>query len=271
MYISSNDRESIVKITTNGLEYSTDNGETWKPFGYQPDDIIDCMRYATEIVDTDGHIHKIDREKPIKKVFNNLDGDDCCQYCCYQEECHGITSNGRGEPIYPACADALEPNDYMDYEKFKKDYLREFKEEKIMEILEIYKARKMKAIDQEYEEKRESLENSNEIINRYKEITNTFQANMDEFVNEEKVKASGLIQQTPYFDNYKYELNRHKISELFDDIYKERTNKFQELDILIDEVKAMIDIVPKDGNYDAKVVEILKSYEILDKKGKINA
>ena len=33
----------------------------------------------------------------------------------------------------------------------------------------------------------------------------------------------------------------------------------------------MISIVPKDGNYDAKVIEILKSYEILDKKGKINA
>ena len=140
-----------------------------------------------------------------------------------------------------------------------------------MEILEIYKKRKMKAIDQEFEEKRESLENKNEIINRYKEIVNTFQANMDEFVNEEKVKASGLIQQTPYFDNYRYELNRPKINELFDDINKERTDKFQELDRLIDEVKAMISIVPKDGNYDAKVIEILKSYEILDKKGKINA
>ena len=57
----------------------------------------------------------------------------------------------------------------------------------------------------------------------------------------------------------------------FYDINKERTDKFQELDRLIDEVKAMISIVPKDGNYDAKVIEILKSYEILDKKGKINA
>lgn len=238
---------------------------------YRVDDTIDNMRYAIEIVDADGHIHKIDREKPIKKAFNDLEGDDCCEYCRYQDECHGITSNGRGEPVYPACADALEPNDYMDYEKFKKDYLREFKEEKIMEILEIYKVRKMKAIDQEFEEKRESLENDNEIINRYKEIINTFQADMDEFINEEKVKASGFIMQTPYFDNYRYELNRPKINELFDDINKERTDKFQELDRLIDEVKAMISIVPKDGNYDAKVIEILKSYEILDKKGKINA
>ena len=177
---------------------------------------------------------------------------------------------GSAKDITIKCDD-LESNDYMDYEKFKKDYLRGFKEEKDMEILEIYKVRKMKAIDQEFEEKRESLEHNNEIINRYKEIINTFQADMDEFVNEEKVKASGLIQQTPYFDNYRYELNRPKINELFDDINKERTDKFQELDRLIDEVKAMISIVPKDGNYDAKVIEILKSYEILDKKGKINA
>lgn len=265
--------KTITKLGVNGLKISMDNGKTWQSFGYRPEDAaVDCMYYfATEIVDADGHIHKIDREKPIKKAFNDLEGDDCCGYCRYQDECHGMTSNGRGEPIYPACADALEPNDYMDYEKFKKDYLREFKEEKIMEILEIYKVRKMKAIDQEFEEKRESLENDNEIINRYKEIVNTFQAYMDEFVNEEKVKASGFIMQTPYFDNYRYELNRPKINELFDDINKERTDKFQELDRLIDEVKAMISIVPKDGNYDAKVVEILKNYEILDKKGKINA
>lgn len=222
MYISSDGGKTVAKITADGLEFSVDNGEVWKPLGYQPDDTIDCIRYATTIVDSDGRIRKIDR-------------------------------------------------DYLDYEKFKRDYLGEFKEEKIMDILGIYKGRKMKAIDQAYEEKRESLENNNEIINRYKEITNTFKASMDEFVNEEKVKASGLINSTPYLDNYRYELNQSKVNELFVEIDKERHDKFAELERLIEEVNAMINIVPKDGNYDAKVVEILKSYEILDKKGKINA
>lgn len=140
-----------------------------------------------------------------------------------------------------------------------------------MNILEIYKARKVKAIEQEYEEKRESIEKNNEIINRYNEIINTFRANMDEFANDEKIKASGLIIQTPYFDNYTYELNESKVEELFVEIDKEKHDKFQELDRLIDEVKAMIAIVPSGENYDAKVVEILKNYDILDKKGKINA
>lgn len=218
MYVGSINNNFVVRSIGNGMEFSIDNGETWKPFGYVVDnDIMDSVRYATESVDSTMVIHNTSKQ--------------------YKQE----------------------------------DHLRDFKEEKIMEILEIYKVRKMKAIDQEFEEKRESLENNNEIINRYKEIINTFQADMDEFVNEEKVKASGFIEQTPYFDNYRYELNRPKISELFDDINKERTDKFQELDRLIDEAKAMIDIVPKDGNYDAKVVEILKRYDILDKKGKINA
>ena len=202
MYISSDGGESVVKITVNGLEFSTDNGETWKPFSYRPNDAIDSM-------------------------------------WCYAMQ--------------------------------KEDYLRGFKEEKFMNILEIYKSRKAKAIDQEYEEKRENIENNNEIINRYSEIINTFQASMDEFANEEKVKASGLITQTPYFDNYRYELNESKVSELFVEIDKERHDKFQELDRLIDEVKAMMDIVPHGENYDAKIIEILKNYEILDKKGKINA
>lgn len=284
MYISSDGGESVVKITANGLAFSTDNGETWKPFGYRADDVIDSVRYATEIVDSTGVIHntfkQYAREDLIKKAFNNLEGEDCCQYCRYKDECHGMTSNGRGEPVYPACAD-MDVEDYLDYEafkeeyleyeKFKEDYLREFKEEKIMNILEIYKSRKAKAIDQAYEEKRERLLDSNEVINRYSEIINTFQASMDEFANEEKVKASGLITQTPYFDNYRYELNESKVSELFVEIDKERHDKFQELDRLIDEVKAMMDIVPHGENYDAKIIEILKNYEILDKKGKINA
>lgn len=293
MYISSDGDESVVKITANGLVFSTDNGETWKPFGYHAnayfgkygvDDAIDSVRYATEIVDSTGVIHntfkQYAREDLIKKAFNNLEGEDCCRYCRYKDECHGMTSNGRGEPVYPACADMnvedyldyeVFKEEYLEYEKFKEDYLREFKEEKIMNILEIYKSRKAKAIDQEYEEKRESIENNNEIINRYNEITNTFRANMDEFANEEKVKASGLIQQTPYFDNYRYELNRFKVNELFEDIDEDRKVKIAKLDELINEVKAMMDIVPHGESYDAKIIEILKNYEILDKKGKINA
>ena len=252
-----------------------ENGTTWSRIGSAKDITIKCDDLESNVEQDYNSMRfynywlKTHKENNAKKAFYDLEGEDCCEYCPYRDECHGITSGPNG-PIYPYCADN---NIYavLDYEKFKKDYLREFKEEKIMEILEIYKVRKMKAIDQEFEEKRESLENNNEIINRYKEIVNTFKADMDEFVNEEKVKASGFIMQTPYFDNYRYELNRPKISELFDDINKERTDKFQELDRLIDEVKAMISIVPKDGNYDAKVIEILKSYEILDKKGKINA
>ena len=64
-----------------------------------------------------------------------------------------ITSNGRGEPIYPACADALEPNDYMDYEKFKEDYLGEFKEENFMKVLDIYRERKCKELKDLFKQK----------------------------------------------------------------------------------------------------------------------
>ena len=275
MYISSDGGESVVKITANGLVFSTDNGETWKPFGYRADDTIDSVRYATEIVDSTGVIHntfkQYAREDLIKKAFNNLEGEDCCKYCWYQDECHGMTSNGRGEPVYPVCADALEPDDYMDYEKFKKDYLGEFKEEKIMDILEIYANRTFNAIEDEYFEKRDELLNSNEIIARYNEINNTYKAAMDEFVNEEKVKASGLIIPTAYLDTASYEINKIKADELCRDLELERRNKTEALHSRTGEVRAMIDIVPKDGNYDTKVIEILKNYEILDKKGKINA
>ena len=272
MYISSTDSETVLKMTGYGVEFSTDNGETWKPFSYRADDTIDSMWcYATEIVEPDGRIRKIDREKQIKNAFNNLEGEDCCEYCRYKDECHGISSNGRGEPIYPVCADALEPDDYMNYEQFKEDYLEKFREENNMEILRMYREKREKAIHDEYMKKREDLLNSNEIVARYNEINNTYKATMEEFVNEEKVIASGLIVPTAYLNTAAYEIDMSKLDDLFTDLNKKYDEQIEAVLDLIREVEAQIEIIPEDGNYDAKVVEVLKNYNILDKKGKINA
>lgn len=281
MYMSSDGGKNVVKITADGIEFSTDNGETWKSVGYQSDDTIDCMRYTNEILDDMSAIYKINKQiQSVKQAFDSLEGEDCCEYCRYKDECHGMTSNGRGEPVYPACAnmDVEEyldyeafKEEYLEYEKFKRYYLGKFKEEKIMDILEIYANRTFNSIEDEYFKKRDELLNSNEIIARYNEINNTYKAAMDEFVNEEKVKASGLIIPTAYLDTASYEINKCKVDELCRDLDLERENKTEALHSRTAEVRAMIDIVPKDGNYDTKVIEILKNYEILDKKGKINA
>lgn len=273
MYISLDSGKSVTKITANGLEFSTDNGETWQSFGYRPEDAADVMFYfATQIVDADGHIHEIDREKPIKKAFNNLEGETCCQYCRYQDECHGITSNGRGEPIYPACANALEPSDYMDYEKFKEDYLGEFKEENFMKILDIYRERKYKELKDLFKQKEKDMLDNNKYIKEYNEIVNEFSAKLEEFATRTDVKAEEMLLQTGYKTGpCAYEIKPSYMDNLTKDLITEYNQEEAKLEKYIDEVKAIIELIPAGESYDGKVIEVLKNYEILDKKGKINA
>lgn len=273
MYVSSDGGESVTKITANGLEFSTDNGETWFSFGYRPEDAADVMfYYATMVVDSEGHMHKTDREIPIKKAFNDLEGETCCQYCRYQDECHGITSNGRGEPMYPACADALEPSDYMDYEKFKEDYLGEFKEENFMKILDIYRERKRKELKDLFKQKEKDMLDNNKYIKEYNEIVNEFSAKLEEFATRTDVKAEEMLLQTGYkTGTFAYEIRPSYMDNLTKDLATEYNQEEAKLEKYIDEVKAIIELIPVCESYDGKVIEVLKNYEILDKKGKINA
>lgn len=167
-----------------------------------------------------------------------------------------------------------QPDDTVDSMRyiFKEDYLRGFKEEnEVMEILTIYQERKEKELKKEYNEKKQAILDSDKYISRYNELINTFNASLEELVNEEKAIQSEVFAMTPYNTTVKYEINETYKLNLLHDLDEEMGEKSKALDDMLDEVKAMIAIVPNDGNYDAKVVEILKSYEILDKKGKINA
>lgn len=208
----------------------------------------------------------------LKSYFNNLEGEDCCKYCRYRDTCHGMSSDGHGEPIYPICADALEPEDYIDFELFKEEYLEEFKEEnEIMEILTIYQERKEKELRKEYNEKKQAILDSDKYISRYNELINTFNASLEELANEEKAIESEVFITTPYNTTIKYDISEIYKSNLLHELDEETGEKSKALYDMLDEVKAMIAIVPSGENYDAKVVEILKNYDILDKKGKINA
>ena len=155
---------------------------------------------------------------------------------------------------------------------FKEDYLRGFKEEnEIMQILTIYQERKEKELKKEYNEKKQAILDSDEYISRYNDLINTFNARLEELVNEEKAIQSEVFTMTPYNTTVKYEINETYELNLLHDLDEEMGEKSKALYNMLDEVKAMIAIVPSGENYDAKVVEILKNYDILDKKGKINA
>lgn len=255
-----------------------ENGTTWSRIGSAKDITIKCDDLESNAEQDYNSMHfynywlKIHKENNVKKAFYDLEGEDCCEYCRYQDECHGITSNGRGEPIYPACADALDPNDYMDYEKFKKDYLGEFKEENFMKILDIYRERKCKELKDLFKQKEKDMLDNNKYIKEYNEIVNEFSAKLEEFATRTDVKAEEMLLQTGYkTGTFAYEIRPSYMDNLTKDLAAEYSQEEAKLEKYIDEVKAIIELIPAGESYDGKVIEVLKNYEILDKKGKINA
>lgn len=278
MYVSSGCGKTAVKITANGLAFSTNGGETWKPLGYRVDNTIDSIHYANEIVDDMGAIHKINKQiQSVKKAFDSLEGEDCCEYCRYKDECHSMTSNGCGEPVYPACAN-MDVEDYLDYEAFKEeyleylDYLGEFKEENFMKILDIYRERKRKELKDLFKQKEKDMLDNNKYIKEYNEIVNEFSAKLEEFATRTDVKAEEMLLQTGYkTGTFAYEIRPSYMDNLTKDLAAEYNQEEAKLEKYIDEVKAIIELIPTGESYDSKVIEVLKNYEILDKKGKINA
>lgn len=212
---------------------------------------------------------KTRKENNVKKAYYSLDGGDCCKYRPYQNECCCVTGGPNG-PIYPYCADH---NIYtvLDYEKFKEDYFREIEEEDKMKVLDIYEARKYLEFQNEMNKKVEDVLNNNKYINRYNEIVKTFESSLEEFAEEENVKAENVLFNTAYSTSCKYEIRDSYKDDLIKDVVEEYNKKIEDLKEYLTEVESIIELIPEDGNYDAKVIEVLKNYNILDKKGKINA
>lgn len=59
--------------------------------------------------------------KDMIKELNKLEGDELCQFCVFVDNCPGLISSSKGEPIFPACVDG--PCDtFINAEAFK-EYL----------------------------------------------------------------------------------------------------------------------------------------------------
>lgn len=253
-----------------------ENGTTWSLIGPAKDITIKCDDLESNAEQDYNSMRfynywlKTHKENNVKKAFYDLEGEDCCEYCPYRDECHGITGGPNG-PIYPYCADN---NIYavLDYEKFKEDYLGEFKEENFMKILDIYRERKCKELKDLFKQKEKDMLDNNKYIKEYNEIVNEFSAKLEEFATRTDVKAEEMLLQTGYkTGTFAYEIRPSYMDNLTKDLAAEYSQEEAKLEEYIDEVKAIIELIPAGESYDGKVIEVLKNYEILDKKGKINA
>lgn len=133
-----------------------------------------------------------------------------------------------------------------------------------MELLRLYERRKRDEINKKYEELVDKEYNELEVVKRYNELINTFNASLSELADEYCALDVPAIVRTGYSNDYAFELNRKLFSEVEEKYEEDRRAEIRELDALIEEVNAMLEI-SNDKDYQ---LDVLDKYGII-KKGKL--
>lgn len=127
------------------------------------------------------------------------------------------------------------------------------KEENKMQILEIYKERKIKAIEKEYLEAKEMTRKDDEIQKIIIEMTNQVNTILEN-------------QGTTAIYEFNPSLVTAKTQERFELLEKGKDKEIEELRSTLEEIRALFEMT---DDYHERI-KILKDYNILDKKGKLN-
>lgn len=128
-----------------------------------------------------------------------------------------------------------------------------YKEEKEMQILDLYEERKRKAIEKEYAEAKEIARKDDEIQKIIIEMTNQVNTILEN-------QGSTAIYE------FKPSLVTAKTQERLDMLGKGKDKEIEELRSTLDEIRALFELT---DDYNERI-KILKNYDILDKKGKLN-
>ena len=127
------------------------------------------------------------------------------------------------------------------------------KEEKEMQILDLYEKRKIKAIEKEYAEAKEIARKDDEIQKIIIEMTNQVNTILEN-------QGSTAIYE------FKPSLVTAKTQERFEMLEKGKDKEIEDLRSTLDEIRALFELT---DDYNERI-KILKNYDILDKKGKLN-
>ena len=122
----------------------------------------------------------------------------------------------------------------------------------MLKILEIYKEKKTKEIEQKYDKQLEDLDNNDPVTLLIKETEEAIK----EMLNSENVR---LVISSDVLEFTQETLEKRKA--IIDIIHKEK----EELNNVIKEIEALLEFAP---NYEEST-KILLAYDIIDKKGKI--
>lgn len=127
------------------------------------------------------------------------------------------------------------------------------KEENIMDILDLYEERKLKSIREEYSESKKNVEENDEIQKIIIEMTNQVNTILENQGTEARYAHLPSLY-TP------------ETVEKLDELGKKRCETIEKLRSTLEEIRALFEMT---DDYHERI-KILKDYNILDKKGKLN-
>lgn len=135
-----------------------------------------------------------------------------------------------------------------------------------MTILELYEKRKKEEIKSFYKDKINKEYESLEVVKEYKELINTFDINMKQLAEKYNTNDTVSLIPTCYNNDYSYELSHSLYGEIEEKYDNQAREELEELQNFVEEVKAVLSL-SDDKDYQ---LEVLKNYEILDKKGMLD-
>ncbi len=135
-----------------------------------------------------------------------------------------------------------------------------------MNILDYYERTKRAEIAAKYEGIIDDEYNKLEVVDAYKTLIKEFEINLKQLADKYNTKDETFIEKTGYEPEYAYELNSEIESNIRKKYNADYNKEISELIKFVEEVRAVLSL-SNDKDYQ---LDVLKNYEILDKKGRIN-
>lgn len=133
-------------------------------------------------------------------------------------------------------------------------------------IVDLYYERKKKELSNRYEEIVETEYEALDVVKEYNEIINTFNTSLAELANRYNSEEVRVLLKTGYKNTYEYELSFDLKDHIASQHRDEYEAELKKLELLIEEVRAMLAF----SDNEEYRLNVLKQYDIVDKKGKLN-
>lgn len=134
-------------------------------------------------------------------------------------------------------------------------------------IVDLYYNRKKEELSNRYEEIVETEYEALDVVKEYNEIINTFNTSLAELANKYNSEEVRVLLKTGYKNTYEYELSFDLKDHIASQHRGEYEAELKKLELLVEEVRAMLAF----SDNEEYRLNVLKQYDIVDKKGKLNA